>query len=209
MDASLRLGLRHALHAMAAGLELEPGVRAAPDDPQDHLLVAAELGRRFGDDLDLPAAALGEARVHAVEAPGEQRRLVAARPGADLEEDVALVVGVARQQHALQVGRQCGHPRSGRRMLLVGEDLHLRIARHLVGGGDVVFRAHVLPVPRDHRLDVGALARQCPVTVHVVHDVLGGQVEVELGEAPGERFELVAQRGFHRGRIPGPGGLRE
>ena len=61
-------------------------------------------------------------------------------------------------------------------MLLVGEGLHLRIARHLVGGGDVVFRAHVLPVPRHHGLDVGALAGQCPIAVHVAHGVLGGQV---------------------------------
>ena len=83
-------------------------------------------------------------------------------------------------------------------MLLVGEGLHLRIARHLVGRGDVGLGARVLAEARDHGLDVGALAGERAVAVHVAHDVLGRQRRVELGEAPGERFELVAQRRFHR-----------
>ena len=45
VDAPLRLGRRHALHAMRAGLELEPRKRAAPDDAADDLLVAAVLAR--------------------------------------------------------------------------------------------------------------------------------------------------------------------
>ena len=199
VDAALRLGLRHALHAMPARLELELRVRAAPDDPQDDLLVAAELGRRFGDDFDLPARAFRVAGIHPAEASCEERRFVAARSGADFQEDVALVVGVLRQQHALQVRGKRAHLRRGRRVLLVGEGLHLRIARHLVGRGDVGFRERVLLVPRDHGLDVRALAGERPIAVHVAHDVLGRQGRVELGQAPGERFELVAQRRFHRG----------
>ena len=55
VDAPLRLGLRHALHAVAARLELELRVGALADDAHDHFLVAAELGRRRRHDLDLPA----------------------------------------------------------------------------------------------------------------------------------------------------------
>ena len=46
---------------------------------------------------------LGVARVHAEELGGEQARLVAAGAGADLEDDVAVVVRVARQQQELQL----------------------------------------------------------------------------------------------------------
>jgi len=38
MDASLCLGRRHALHAMGAGLELEPRIGAAAYDAADDLL---------------------------------------------------------------------------------------------------------------------------------------------------------------------------
>ena len=81
-------------------------------DAQDHFLVAAELGRRFGDDLDLPAVALRVARVHAAEAAGEERRLVAAGAGADFEEDVALVVRVPAAAACAAARRRA--PRSSR-----------------------------------------------------------------------------------------------
>src|SRR5204863_7450659 len=47
--AALRFGLRNALHAMPAGLELEPGVGALADDLRDHFLVAAQLGGALRD----------------------------------------------------------------------------------------------------------------------------------------------------------------
>ena len=46
-------------------------------------------------DLGREAALLGVAGQHLVEVAGEQRRLVAAGPGADLDQDVLGVVGVA------------------------------------------------------------------------------------------------------------------
>src|SRR5437868_10098605 len=103
MDAALRLGGGHALHAVAAGFELELGVRAIADHAGDDFLVAADLAQALRDHLDLPAIALGEARVHAEEVAREERALVAAGAGADLEEEVALVVRVTRQEHALQL----------------------------------------------------------------------------------------------------------
>ena len=114
MDAALRLGLRHALHAVAAGLELEARVRALADQARDHLLEAAELGHALRDDLHLPAAALGIARVHAEHVAGKQRGLVAAGAGAHLDEQVAIVVRVARQQRLLQLGLQPLHGRRAR-----------------------------------------------------------------------------------------------
>src|SRR5690348_9785600 len=133
MDAALRLGLRHALHAMPAGLELEARVGALPDDARDHLLVAAELGRALRDDLDLPAAALGVAGIHAEEISGEEPRLVAAGAGADLEERVALVVRVLRDERLLKACLELFHAGARALQLLVGERLHSRIRRHLTG----------------------------------------------------------------------------
>ena len=46
------------------------------------------------DDLDFPALLGRVALVHAEQIAGKQRRLVAAGPGADFENDVALVHGV-------------------------------------------------------------------------------------------------------------------
>src|SRR6185503_9101379 len=76
----------------------------ATEQARDHFLVAAELGVALRDDLDLPPLALGIARVHAEQVAGEQRRLVAAGPRAHCEEQVAVVVRVARQQRFLQPG---------------------------------------------------------------------------------------------------------
>ena len=70
---------------------------------RDDLAIAAEVGRALRDHLDLPAVALGEARIHAEEVGGEKRRLLAAGARADLEENVALVVRVFRQQLLLQL----------------------------------------------------------------------------------------------------------
>ena len=197
VDAPLRLGFGHALHAVAARFELELRVGARPDDAQDDFLVAAELGRRFRDDLDPPAIALGVARVHPAEAAGEERRLVAARAGADFDEDIALVVRVLRQQHALQVAFERGHSRRGLGVLLVGKGLHFRIARHLAGRGEVAFRPLVIAESRDDGLDLGPLAVERPVAIEVAHDLRRGEHGVELREAMRQRFELGAQRGFH------------
>ena len=93
VDAALRLGLRHALHAMAARLELELRIRAV----RRRCARSLPCSRRARDgDSDTISTfqplPLGVARVHPEEVAGEQRRLVAAGAGADFEEHVALVV---------------------------------------------------------------------------------------------------------------------
>src|SRR5213592_1025558 len=96
VDAALGFGGRHSLDAVAAGFELELGVRALPNDTRDDLLVPAGIPRRLRYHLHLPALAFGIARIHAKQVAREERRLVPAGPGADLEEDVALIVGILR-----------------------------------------------------------------------------------------------------------------
>ena len=113
VDAALGLGRGHALHAVHAALVLQPrphalsglgGALAALGLHGDlDVLVAAELGLGGVDDLGLPADALGVAQVHAQQVAGEQGGLVAARAGLDLEDDVLVVAGVARDEQQPQL----------------------------------------------------------------------------------------------------------
>ena len=62
-----------------------------PRDLRHELAVAAELGRRRLDHLPAPAARLRQPLVHARQIGGEERRLLAAGPGADLQDRRPLV----------------------------------------------------------------------------------------------------------------------
>jgi hypothetical protein len=88
VDAALRLGGRHALHAVRATLVLEPRERA----------VAAHLEgvRAVGgvQRLGLEAEPLGVPGEHPVQVAGPQARLVPAGSRADLDDHVLLVVRV-------------------------------------------------------------------------------------------------------------------
>ena len=177
VDAALRLGRRHALHAMAAGLELQLRVGARADDLGDDFLVAAHFAGTLGNHFDLPALALRIAAVHAEQVAGEQRRFVAAGAGADLEEDVALVVGVLRQQPPLQLGSPDRSSRS--RPCRISASASSRIS----GSAAIVLRRLRCPRSRpaigavelDHRRDLGVLARQLAVVVQVRGHVLAGR----------------------------------
>ena len=89
---------------MDAALVLQAAVGAAAVDLEDDLLEAAEIALVGVDDLDVPALALGVAAVHAVEVAGEEGGLVAAGGGADLDDDVLVVVRAFRDEGAAQFG---------------------------------------------------------------------------------------------------------
>ncbi len=55
------------------------------------------------EHLGAPPLPLGVAQVHPQQVRGEQGRLLAALAGHDLDDDVAVVVGVARDEQAAQV----------------------------------------------------------------------------------------------------------
>ena len=117
VDAALALGDRHALDAVHPALELQPRPRrlagrggAARLHRDPHVLVAAEVGLGGVEHLGAPATALGVPQVHPQQVAGEQGRLLAALPRLDLEDDVAVVVGVARDRAAGAAGPR---PRPG------------------------------------------------------------------------------------------------
>ena len=77
-----------------------PGVGAL--DQEHHLVQPVPVGGALGEHLDLPAPAVGVADVHVVQVPGEEVRLLPALGAADLDDHVAAVVGVLREQERPQ-----------------------------------------------------------------------------------------------------------
>src|SRR5205823_6710911 len=71
VNAALRFGLWHSLHAMAAALETQLPIGAFPRDAEDDVLEAAGLAWAERNVFDLPALLTGEMRVHVVEDAGE------------------------------------------------------------------------------------------------------------------------------------------
>ena len=124
----------------SSGSDRAPGL-----DRQLRVLVAAQVRLGGTQQLRRPAHLLRVPRVHPQQVRGEQRRLLAALPRLDLEDHVARVVGVARDEDLAQPGRG----RVGRllqRRQLGGEALV--DLRQLGGGLGVVGRG----LPRRVRL---------------------------------------------------------
>jgi hypothetical protein len=104
VNAAAGLGDGHALHAMDATLEPELPVNVLPADEEAHLLETAALAHATAHRLDLPAVRVGIFLIKAGQLGGEQRRLLAARAGADFHDGVARVGRVGRdhgEQHRL------------------------------------------------------------------------------------------------------------
>ncbi len=162
MHAPLRLGHRHALHAVHAAFPFHPPEHAVARDVGDDLLVSARLAFRCIDDLDLPAEQLRVTHVHPPQVAGEQRGFVAAGSGPHFQHDVRLVIDVLGQQQNLHGLLQSRQP------VLQLFDLHPCEVRHLgVAGGGQRF-GFLQAAPRRQQLarffrdraEIGMLLRQ-------------------------------------------------
>jgi hypothetical protein len=120
-----------------AALELEIAVRLVTAHRDDGFLVAPGLvlGRR--KQLDAHLAALGKARIHAQQIAGEDPGLIAARAGAQLDEDILAVVRIARQHQLLQALLQRLAPRAQHGQFFLGQRREFGIPG--VGGEAFVF----------------------------------------------------------------------
>ena len=98
------------------------------------------VGLALLDDLELPAAQGGVASVHLGQVAGEEIGLLAAFGAADLEDDVAALVGVAGQQQGLEGQFEAGHALLGGVDLLAPElaVVTARLVEHLARGGEVL-----------------------------------------------------------------------
>ena len=129
VDAAPGLGLGHPLNPVDAALELQPAEDALAGDRGDDLLVAADLALGDGVNLHPPAVEGGVALVHAEQVAGEERRLVAAGPGPDLEDGRGVLVPVPGRKQERDLAfkrRQAGLQGL---QLVPGEGGHVRVAR--------------------------------------------------------------------------------
>ena len=199
VDAPLRLGLRHALHAMAARLELELRIRALPDDAQ-RSLPCSRRARPAIPRRSRPAS--GCARRSACTSgrgsPAKSADSSPPVPARISRKTLRSSFGSFGSSMRCRSAASAVILRGRRRALLLGERLHLRIARHLVGGRDVVLGARRTRGSARRRARSRRAPRERAIAVEVARRVLGGERRVELVEAQRERFELGAQRGFHR-----------
>src|SRR2546425_4024876 len=101
MDAALLFRDGDALHAVHSRFVAQRPVRFGSTRGEDRFFQTAERPLGEGEDVDLPAATLAEARVHAKQIGGKQRRLVAAGAGSDLDNGIAIVEGVDRKSTRL------------------------------------------------------------------------------------------------------------
>ena len=102
------------------------------------------------------------AQVHPQQLGGEQRRLLAAGPGAHLEDHVAVVVRVARQQQDLEFLEQPGLVAPSRltsSRAICGAPVAVAGVAHLAGTGELL-RVAVSPVRLDDRLEPRELATE-------------------------------------------------
>ena len=144
---------------MDAAFEFQPRIRAVAVDREADLLEAAKLRLVQADNLGFPAALFGVHRVHAVKVVGEERRLLAARAAANLDDDVPLIVRVAREQQNFELLRRlcC-------RVARFVQLLHRHLAQLLVGLG--IVEQHL------RTLDIGFRLFQLAVFLHDWRDFL-------------------------------------
>ena len=132
---------------MHAALVLHDRVDLVTVDLELDGLETAGLRRARIEHLELPALCLAEALVHLKKIAGKDGGLVAAGSGADLNDGVLLIVGVARDKHELDVFLKLGKLGLVVGDVLLEHGLLIRIGgvvQHLLGGLDVIERREVL-----------------------------------------------------------------
>ena len=202
MDAALGLGLGHALHPVSAALVLEDRVGALALDREGDLLEAADLGAGLGERLGGEAALLGVAGQHLVEIAGEERGLVAAGPGADLDQDVLGVVGVALDHRQADLLFERLEPR--RRVLDHLQQLRVVavLGQQLPRPLEIVLQLAVLDRQRLRRLQLAVLAADVGVALAVPDHRGIRHLRLELGEARLDLLDQGIDHGSQHRRAP-------
>ncbi len=103
MDAALGLGARDPLHPVHAALILQAPEDLVAGHLENHLLESTHLRETAVELLPLPPPVLRITLVHPHQVDCEQRGLVAPGPGPDLDQGVAFLGGILRQQGVLEL----------------------------------------------------------------------------------------------------------
>jgi hypothetical protein len=202
MDAALGFRLRHPLHAVPARFEFEPRIGATAFRP------AAITSRKpprsdslRGDNIHLPALAL---RITAYTCVTDRRQTAPTRHPrcrhGFRETGCLIVVGVSGQQRALQLDLKSFHFGTGRLLDRPSPPVPSfpgrrasrprRASSALALHGTQGYSSY-------HRQDVGTLAGELAIGIHVACGLLAAEQAVDFGEAFAEAFEFFEDAGFH------------
>ena len=154
--------------------------------------------------------ALGVAHVHPVQLGGEQGGLVAAGAGPDLEDDVAVVVRVARQEQDLELLDQARLVGLEAVDLLAGHRLELLVAlggvAHLARAGQFGPGRLEAPERLDDRLELGQLLAEPADLGRVREDLGAAQLRLDRVVPRGDLGELVVEVA-HAASVVGPSAI--
>ena len=191
MHAALTLGLRHALDAVYAALELEPRIHAVACDAEHDLFIAAQLGLGTAHHLGLPAAPVRVHRVHAVQIGRKQRAFLAACAAANFDIDVLLVVRVLGQKQELELSLKPRDVALGLLELLLRKLLHIRVGQHFSRVSELLLRPLVCAICFDDRLKLVPFTQQPRRAGRIIIQIRRGQAHFQLVEPRGQHFQFL------------------
>ena len=186
VHAALRLGLRHALHAVHARLVLHDAIDAVAGHGEVDLLVAAHGAFGHGEHLDFPSLLVAEVLVHAEEVAGEDAGLVAARARADFHLSILAVLRVGGQQQQANILFKC------LLFSLIGIQFCFRhlaellvffVGENVLRVGDVVYHILISLISVHHGLQILVVLAQLDVVLHVGHHIRLGDFLANLQPA--------------------------
>ena len=185
MNPPAGLGFGHPLDPVHAALEFQPGPGPAALHREADFLYSPQLGFVHRVHLHLPAAGVGVHGVHTEQGVGEQGRFLPAHSGANLDNDVFLVVGVPGQEQNLDCFLQALQVGLGLLKFLLGQLLHVRVPHEGLSVAHILPPPGVGPVGAHHRLQLPLLlveaGHQGRVGIGLRRPQAGFQVrEVEL-----------------------------
>ncbi len=148
MDTPLGFRGRNPLNAVCSTFVLQIAVGPVPFHHGNDFLETTRIGPVAGHDLHLPPAVFRISVVHAEKVAREQGRLIPARAGADLQDDIFGVIGIFRDQKRFQFAFQIVLPGRERFDFSSGKILDLMIAvrQQLAAYLEFVQNLPVIPV---------------------------------------------------------------
>ena len=141
---------------------------------------------------------LGVARVHAEEIGGEERRLVAAGPGADLDDDVLVVVRVLRDEQGAELGEVLLAQGLQPPNFVLGQagELRVGIRGQLFRILELLLAALQVAVDGDDLLEVGPLAAEVGQLARVGEDSRIRHLMIKF-VVPAFKFRQCAEKCAH------------
>src|ERR671918_2377271 len=196
VDAPSRFRDRDPLHPVHTCLHLQARVGALPFNREDDLLETAYAALVRGQNLRLEPSRLRVARVHAIEVGGEQAGFVTPGSRPNLDDHVAVVVGILREQGLRELVLELldGGLLLAYLLIEVGAFLVGRVRQHRSRLIEVVRGAPVPPPRLDDRLELGVFLAEPPKLVGTGGNRRIGKLKLYMLEA---RLHLL-QSGFRK-----------